>query len=174
MHVSKLPWVVRALLLNAFGARIGAFSYIGPPCYLAGISRVRIGRRFRCFPGLRLEVGPSGRFTVEDDVGIAQNAHIICGSSVKVGCGSRIGPNVTISDTQHVFGLAPGAAFQSKDDIIKGVIIGENTFIGANAVIDLGTVIGKGCVVAANSYVRGKFDDQMLIAGNPATPVRKT
>jgi acetyltransferase-like isoleucine patch superfamily enzyme len=54
----------------------------------------------------------------------------------------------------------------------KPVIIGNNVFIGMNSIILKGTVIGDNCVIGAGSVVHGKFEDNCIIAGNPARVVK--
>lgn len=47
-------------------------------------------------------------------------------------------------------------------------IIGDNVFIGINTTILMGTTIGNNVIIGANSLVKGKFPDDVVIAGNPA------
>lgn len=62
--------------------------------------------------------------------------------------------------------------FDSHKGRVRGnVEIGDNTFVGANAIIMPNTKIGRGCIVSAFSYVQGYFDDFSIIAGNPAKKV---
>lgn len=46
--------------------------------------------------------------------------------------------------------------------------IGDNVFIGMNAMILMGSKIGNNCIVGACSVVSGSFPDNVVIAGNPA------
>lgn len=55
----------------------------------------------------------------------------------------------------------------------KEIVIGKNCFIGCNAIILKDTVVGDGCVVGAGAVVSGKFEDNRVIAGNPARVIRK-
>jgi acetyltransferase-like isoleucine patch superfamily enzyme len=48
------------------------------------------------------------------------------------------------------------------------VEIGNNCFIGANATILPGTHIGDSCIIAAGAVVKGVFEKNSIIAGNPA------
>ncbi len=48
------------------------------------------------------------------------------------------------------------------------VTIGNNVFVGMNSIILMGTEIGNNCIVGAGSVVKGKFPDDVVIAGNPA------
>ena len=54
----------------------------------------------------------------------------------------------------------------------KEIHIGKNCFIGCNSIILKGTVLGNGCVVGAGAVVAGKFEDNCVIAGNPARIIR--
>ena len=53
-------------------------------------------------------------------------------------------------------------------DTPKGISIGDNVWIGLNAVILKGTIIGNNCVIAAGSVVKGTFPDNTIVQGNPA------
>lgn len=55
----------------------------------------------------------------------------------------------------------------------KEIIIGKNCFIGCNSIILKGTVLGDGCVVGAGAVVCGKFEDNCVIAGNPAKVIKR-
>lgn len=164
----KIAWGVRAVVLGRFARRIRLPSYIGRPCFISGIRGVEIGRRFRCFPGLRLEVAPGARLTVGNDVGFAQNVHIICSERVTIGDGVRITAQVAITDTKHRFRIGSVGAFDPVDDEVRPVMIGNYTFIGTGSVVEAGTSLGEYCVVGANSYVRGHFADGSILAGSPA------
>ena len=55
----------------------------------------------------------------------------------------------------------------------KEIFIGDNCFIGCNTIILKGTVLGDGCVVGAGAVVSGRFENNCVIAGNPAKVIRK-
>ena len=55
----------------------------------------------------------------------------------------------------------------------KGIKIGNNCWIGAKATILDGAEIGDGCVIAAGAVVRGKFPNNVVIAGVPAKIVKR-
>lgn len=55
----------------------------------------------------------------------------------------------------------------------KPIIIGNNVWIGANAVILPGVKLGNHCVVGAGSVVTKSFEeDNLIIAGNPAKIIK--
>jgi acetyltransferase-like isoleucine patch superfamily enzyme len=51
--------------------------------------------------------------------------------------------------------------------------VGDYCLIGANAIILPGVIIGNHVVVGAGSVVTKNVQDGMLVAGNPAKPLRK-
>jgi acetyltransferase-like isoleucine patch superfamily enzyme len=52
------------------------------------------------------------------------------------------------------------------------VIIGKNCFIGANSIILPGVKIGDEVVVAAGAVVTKNVDNNTIVAGNPAKPIK--
>lgn len=58
-------------------------------------------------------------------------------------------------------------------DTAKEIIIGNNVWIGLNAIILKGTYIGDNSIVSAGSVVQGSFPNNSLIQGNPAKLVKE-
>lgn len=54
----------------------------------------------------------------------------------------------------------------------RKTVIGDNVFIGMNAIILMGTHIGNNVIVGAGSVVSGDIPDDVVIAGNPAKIIR--
>ena len=80
------------------------------------------------------------------------------------------------------FVSAPGSMIISHDSslilsegILKygKVLIGDNVFLGANAVILPETSIGDNCIIGAGAVVKGEFGPNLVIAGNPARAIKK-
>lgn len=57
--------------------------------------------------------------------------------------------------------------------VSKEIIIEDNVWIGANAIILPGSIIGEGSVIMANSIVKGKFPPKTLLGGVPAIILKK-
>ena len=53
------------------------------------------------------------------------------------------------------------------------VIIGDNVWIGGNAVINPGVTIGNNCVIGAGSVVTKNIPDNSIAVGNPARVIRE-
>lgn len=49
--------------------------------------------------------------------------------------------------------------------------IGDNSFIGMNAILLMGSTIGNNCIVGAGAVVSGIFPDGVVIGGNPANVI---
>lgn len=63
---------------------------------------------------------------------------------------------------------------KTKRYIRTGTIdIGDDTWIGANCIIQPGVKIGKGCIIGSMSNVTKDIPDYSLAYGNPAKIVRK-
>jgi virginiamycin A acetyltransferase len=52
-------------------------------------------------------------------------------------------------------------------------VIGNDVWIGQNAVILPGVHIGDGAIIGANSIVGSDVDPYTIVAGNPSKPLRK-
>lgn len=98
----------------------------------------------------------------------------IC-AAMKLTIGDRcvIGANAMIVDTD--FHSMDPSVRNSKEDarqaISKPVSIGDDVFIGANAVILKGVTVGNGAVIGSNSVVTKDVDAGAIVAGNPAKQI---
>lgn len=132
------------------GLWLGTYSQYGGQCYSPGIE---IGNNVHC--SRNCHIGAINKIVIEDNV--------------------LLGSNVLISDHSH------GETFDfsrprnelplySKGDIL----IGENTWIGDNAIILPGVHIGKNCVIGANAVVTKSYEEEgLVLAGNPAKVVKR-
>jgi acetyltransferase-like isoleucine patch superfamily enzyme len=87
-----------------------------------------------------------------------------------------IGKNVSIAQNTNIMvdsGPNASPAMQSIFPLEKGpVIIGNDCWIGASAIIMPNVSLGEFCIVAANSYVNKSFPAFSIIGGNPARLIR--
>ena len=79
----------------------------------------------------------------------------------------KITRNVTI--LCHDYSRAVSCNIPGKENIgeAKETYIGDNVFIGMNAIVLMGAHIGDNCIVGAGSVVGGFFPENVVIAGNP-------
>ena len=89
--------------------------------------------------------------------------------SIKIGRNAHIASGVQISDCN---GHLIYRRNRLESDQPCPIRIGDNVWIGLNAIILKGTNIGDNSVVAAGSVVKGEFQKNSLIAGNPAKLIK--
>lgn len=54
------------------------------------------------------------------------------------------------------------------------IVIGNNSFVGARAMILPGTIIGENCIIGAGSVVKGEIHSGTVVAGNPCKEIAAT
>ncbi len=116
-----------------------------------------------------------GRIDIGDDTG-ASSVVISSKKSVRIGKRCKIGGNVRIFDHDfHSTDAAIRASKEDRNDIrSKLVEIGDDCFIGTNAIILKGTKLGARTIVAAGSVVFGlNVPPDSLVKGNPAVIVER-
>lgn len=117
---------------------------------------------------------------IGDNVGIS-GATIYARSRIEIGENTCIGGNAKLIDNDfHPLEVETRNRLLDDpnggdSDLIpaKPIKIGKNCFIGCNSIILKGTVLGDGCVVGAGAVVAGKFEENCVIAGNPARIINK-
>jgi acetyltransferase-like isoleucine patch superfamily enzyme len=129
---------------------------------------------------------PGARLTIGDRVSIGRFATLVCEGELEIGSDSYIGQgtvivaveritigrdaliatNITIRDQDH--GTNPAAPYRSQPLRTEPIEIGENVWLGANAVVLKGVRIGDGAVVGAGAVVRSEVPPRHLAVGVPA------
>ncbi|MFS0774807.1 acyltransferase [Neobacillus sp. 3P2-tot-E-2] len=110
---------------------------------------------------------------IGNNVGIS-GATIYARKSIKIGDNTNIGGNAKILDNDfHPLEIEARNADIKEKIATKPIVIGKNCFIGCNTLILKGTTLGDGCVVGAGAVVSGKFEENSVIAGNPARVIKK-
>ncbi|HMN10837.1 MAG TPA: acyltransferase [Bellilinea sp.] len=94
---------------------------------------------------------------------ISGGCYIQAGNGIYIGSGTIFAPGVKIISANH--SLDPSNRDWVKESRIK---IGENSWIGANAVILPGCELGDHVVVGAGAVVTKSFGSNSILVGNPA------
>jgi acetyltransferase-like isoleucine patch superfamily enzyme len=120
-----------------------------------------------------VSISNGNRITLGDRVHVGERVCLWAGDSVgriTLGNDVMIGPAtfVTASDYGLVEGVPP--AFQPKNE--RDIVIEEDVWIGANAVVVAGVTIGAGAIVGAGSVVTRDLPPNMICAGVPAKPIK--
>lgn len=137
-------------------------------------------------------VVPSGHLSIGNNVVINQGTRVFCATEITIGDNVMIslGCNIVDSNMHSLHSAqrrkdAQGAAAAIRsgtigrnvdysDVVSKPVHIGEDAWIGFNAIILKDVTIGKGAIVGAGSVVTKDVPDFSVVAGNPARIVKRT
>lgn len=86
---------------------------------------------------------------------------------IQIGNDVIMGPQVKIFSENHNYNN-PGKIIRKQGESRKGVVIGDDCWIGSGSTILDGVSIGKGCVIAAGSVVTKSMPEHSIVAGVPA------
>src|SRR5256714_14156846 len=146
---------------------------------------VVIGNHVSCYAGCSFAIGENGRSTVGDFT-LLNGALIMAEEKIEIGSFCLVSWNVGIADSDFhplepaqrlidAQALAPYYENRPPRPKLKTapVKIGDNVWIGMNAVILKGVTIGENSVVAAGAVVTKSVPANTVVAGNPAVVVKK-
>lgn len=108
-------------------------------------------------------------------VSIGKNTMISLGAKIDVHRGEVIiGNNCLITSGVKILSHDGASRMIDYNDLGNGkVVIGNNVFIGVNAVILKGVNIGDNSVIGAGAIVSKDVPPQSLVIGNPGKIIRK-
>lgn len=173
MKIKKIWWLIKSLKYKLIFKKFGIPSYIGGCIGLINRGIVKIDKRVRIQPGLRIETtNKNAVIEIHENTSIGQNFHVTSGGSLIIGKDVTILGNVFVTNIDHDY-QEIGVPILKQSHIIKDTEIGDNCFIGYGAAIQAGTKLGKQCIVGTNAVVRGIFPDYCVIAGVPAKIIKK-
>jgi putative colanic acid biosynthesis acetyltransferase WcaF len=138
-------WGWRRAMLRAFGARVGNGAHVYPSVQITIPWHLDLGEQ--CAVGDRAILYALGPITVGARATISQGAHLCAGSH-----------DISRPDRQ----------------LLKSpVTIADDVWIAADAFIGPGVIVGASAIVGARGVVMKDVATAMLVAGNPARPIRK-
>lgn len=194
--LSPLPTVASSLLRGwVYRAVLGA---AGPGCFIEQNVRLLVPRRI--FLGRRVMIGEGcfldantaeGRIELQDDVWLSRGCYIVAGQAeVLVGptsyighrclmyghAGIQVGRDVLLAnDVQLICG---NHTFARRDVPIRAqppegqpIVIEDDVWLGASAIILGGVTVGRGSVVGAGSVVTRTLPPYSIARGVPAQVV---
>lgn len=191
-----LGYLLRKKLYQGLFKQVGSGLILGQGVVLRHAGRMRLGNRVAIDDYTLLDASGAGEtgMSFGNDVIISRNCVIQCktdslmlGNQVDIGCntilssgnGIFIGNSVLIAGNCYIGG---GRYITDRLDIpmmeqgvySKGpVIIGDDVWLGAGAIVLDGVRIGKGCIIGAGALVTKDLPDYSIAVGVPAQVVRK-
>jgi maltose O-acetyltransferase len=141
------PQARRAVLRELLGA-LGEGTEIRPP--------------LRCDYGYQTHVG--ARTFINFGVVLLDVATITIGDDVQVG------PNVQLLTATHPVEPEPRRA---KFEAARPIVVGDNVWLGGGVIVCPGVTIGENTVVGAGAVVIRDLPPNVVAAGNPARVIRQ-
>ena len=123
---------------------------------------VHIEAPFHCDYGYNIEVG--------ENFFANYNLTVLDVGLVRIGNNAQIAPNVSIYTAGHP--VHPESRNSGYEYGIA-ITIGDNVWIGGNAVIMPGVTIGDNVVIGAGSIVTKDLPSNVIAAGNPCRVIRE-
>jgi len=138
----------------------------------------------------RMDVLPFNQFqlgedsTIEDFTTVNNGVgDVIIGSRTRIGIGNtligpvKIGDDVMFAQNVVLSGLNHGyedinTPISLQPVSVKQIVVEDEVWIGANAVVTAGVTIGKHSIVAAGSVVTKSVPPYTIVGGNPAKPLK--
>jgi galactoside O-acetyltransferase len=127
---------------------------------------VSIGKNsFFTADGGFIEVGSNSAFNMNTHI----NASV--GGKISIGDFVLIGPNVVMRTADHQFARLD-IVIRKQGHVVKNIVIGNDVWIGANAIITGGVTIGDGAVVGAGAVVTRDIPPMAIAVGIPAKVIK--
>lgn len=147
-------------------------------CYYRGRLGANLGRNPQIGVGTRIV--PHRRLLIGDDFIAGRNVYISADESlgIKVGRNAILAQGVFIRSANHGYfdltrpinaqgHFARVVTDETGEDY--SIVIGDDVWIGVNAIILSGAKIGRGCVIGAGAVVTAmEIPDDSIVVGNPA------
>lgn len=189
--VRRLTMAIRG---SVSGVKKHGIIFISPDVIIRGKSKFHVGRGTTTDRGCYIDAMSLEGITFGNNVSVGKYTTIECtGSITNIGKGLKVGHNVGMG-THGLWGCAGGicigddtiignyVSFHSENhnykipNILirrqgvnrKGIIVGQNCWIGAKTTFLDGAQVGNGCIIAAGAVVHGIFPDNVIIGGVPA------
>lgn len=139
---------------------------------------ISIGRKFKACSNIKHNslgvfqrvviktVGHGAKIVIGDDVGVS-GCTISAAQSITIGNHVLIGSGCLITDSD-AHPVDPFERREGGGGVSKPIVIENDVFVGARAIILKGVTIGQGSVIGAGSVVAKSIPPYSIAVGNPA------
>jgi acetyltransferase-like isoleucine patch superfamily enzyme len=135
--------------------------------------RLEVGANALLEPGVWITAPGTARVKIGEGTFLNMGVMVAAEQLVEIGDHCMLANGCFVTDSSHRFD-DPDKPITWQGFESKGPTrIGDNCWLGANAVVTSGVNIGERCVVGANSVVTKNIEAFSVVAGAPATVIRK-
>jgi acetyltransferase-like isoleucine patch superfamily enzyme len=162
---------------------VGDASFIEYPVVTMGEKYITIGNNFIAYARLRIEAydfhlgnAYHPRIIIGNNVSLNYDCHIACINQIVIGDNVLIGSKVHITDHSHGSISHEALATQParRTLVSKGpVIVEDNVWIGEGVVVLPGVRIGQNSIIGANAVVTKDIPPNCVAGGVPARVIRR-
>lgn len=144
---------------------------LDPSCFVAPSAHVFAEPSRGIVVGARASLGAEafvhGPVVIGDDVSVNPRVAIDGGrAGIEIGAGTRIAMGATLYAFDH--GIAAGASIREQRVRSRGIRVGVDVWIGANAGITDGVTVGDGAVIGMGAVVTKDVPAGAIVGGVPA------
>jgi len=184
-------WIC-TVLTKGYWKSIGVI--LGKECKFFGLPIIQLSRRGKMVVGSRvkfvsrfrsnmvglmtpctIQLMSDGHLEIGDDSGFS-GVVISCRDKITIGSRVKVGGNVRIFD--HDYHSLDYEVRSSSEDFKRAkscpIHIGDDVFIGTNAIVLKGAMIGARSIIGAGAVVSGSVPEDSIVVGNPAEVIRRT
>lgn len=154
------------ITLNSVSIRLlalsrGSWISLGATVHIHSGGRLKIGQGVGVAKHSVLSVLPGAILELKDGCIIGHGVTIFCANRVVVGAQSRIAHYCSLVD--HDYNIHAGESWFERPKISSPIIMGDNVWLGAHAIILKGVTIGHQCVIGAQTIVLKSVPEGMLV-----------
>jgi acetyltransferase-like isoleucine patch superfamily enzyme len=162
--------IIYGFLIKLFLCNCGKNFRPGFPVSIAGSNQIIIGNNFTGTGNLYFYAN-QGKLIIGNNCGVGSNIQFgASAGTIIIGNDVMIASNVIMRAADH--GVARNEKMYKQAYTSGSIIIEDDVWIGANAIILKNVTLGKGSVVGAGSVVTKSVEPNAIVAGNPAKLIK--
>lgn len=119
----------------------------------------------------RVTIIQSNRFVVGRNCAVNTGSYINAKGGISFGDNVLVGANVTLSSGRHPIEGVDPPIFERPTEPLP-IIVEDDVWIGANAVVMPGVILKRGTVVGAGAIVTKNTEEYSVVAGVPARIIK--
>jgi acetyltransferase-like isoleucine patch superfamily enzyme len=136
--------------------------------YTSKVLKITLGGEKAFFEN-NIYIGNGNNLIIGENCQINENVFL---QSVKIGDNTLIAPNVSILSKSHEYNKINVPIIDQGDRADNPVVIGSNCWIGRSVIIFPGVVIGENSIIGAGSIVTKSIPKSVVAVGNPCKIIK--